>query len=336
MYKKIECPVCGVYELYFPYNNNSLHYIVQDYLKKKNPHLLSLSKDNIDEKTSKGMALVKYYVKKYTNHLSPLQFENEMVNNILDNSHYPSPMEQVNYLITFLGDTLTRPGKKYDFDVEKPQSISMLNLISATTSIDPNILLQIIEYARELKFISEKDTALSLTIYGWQKYEKLKKNNSDSTTAFMAMAFSNNKLQNFYEKNIKKAVSETGYAIEKVNENPEKDENINVDIMLKIRSSKFVIVDLSDANNGAYWEAGYAKGLGKKVIYIFDKSVWDKQKNQENKKCVECGKECLPKPHFDVNRNRILHWDEGNPDKFCKELKNTIRFAFLEAKQTDS
>ena len=73
-----------------------------------------------------------------------------------------------------------------------------------------------------------------------------------------------------------------------------------------------------------------------KKLYIFDKSVWDKQEIQEDKKCGKCGKECLPKPHFDVDRNRILHWDEENPDKFCKELKNAIRFAFPEAKQTDS
>jgi nucleoside 2-deoxyribosyltransferase len=163
------------------------------------------------------------------------------------------------------------------------------------------------------------------------EYESLKRGNSHSTTAFMAMQFSNKKLQEFYEKHIKEAVSKTGYKIEKVDENPEKDENINIDIMLKIRSSKFVIVDLSDSNNGAYWEAGYAKGLGKKVIYIFDKSKW----NEKDEECEKCKKNLTNKPHFDVDRNRFLFWDATDPDNFCDKLKNTIRYLFPKAKQKD-
>ena len=40
-----------------------------------------------------------------------------------------------------------------------------------------------------------------------------------------------------------------------------------------IRDAKFVIADLTHDNNGAYWEAGYAEGLGKPVIYICEKET---------------------------------------------------------------
>ena len=43
--------------------------------------------------------------------------------------------------------------------------------------------------------------------------------------------------------------------------------------MLKeIKDSRFVVAELSHHNNGAYYEAGYALGLGKEVIHICEKS----------------------------------------------------------------
>ena len=41
------------------------------------------------------------------------------------------------------------------------------------------------------------------------------------------------------------------------------DDQLRVDI----QSSDFLIADLTHDNLGAYWEAGYAEGLGKPVIY---------------------------------------------------------------------
>lgn len=35
---------------------------------------------------------------------------------------------------------------------------------------------------------------------------------------------------------------------------------------IQIRNSAFVIADLTHDNLGAYWEAGYAEGLGKPVV----------------------------------------------------------------------
>ena len=43
----------------------------------------------------------------------------------------------------------------------------------------------------------------------------------------------------------------------------------------QIRDAAFVIVDLTHDNPGAYWEAGYAEGLGKPVIYICEKEKFE-------------------------------------------------------------
>jgi len=41
---------------------------------------------------------------------------------------------------------------------------------------------------------------------------------------------------------------------------------------VEIRSAKFLVADLTDENRGAYWEAGFGEGLGKKVYYTCEAS----------------------------------------------------------------
>ena len=77
---------------------------------------------------------------------------------------------------------------------------------------------------------------------------------------------------------------------------------------VQIRDSAFVIVDLTHANPGAYWEAGYAEGLGKPVIYICEKAKFEKDST-----------------HFDTNHCTTIPWTKGDGEGFRKELIATLR-----------
>ena len=77
---------------------------------------------------------------------------------------------------------------------------------------------------------------------------------------------------------------------------------------IQIRDSAFVIADLTHDNYGAYWEAGYAEGLGKPVIYICEKTKFDEKKT-----------------HFDTNHCTTILWSEDDPEGFGKELIATLR-----------
>ena len=48
---------------------------------------------------------------------------------------------------------------------------------------------------------------------------------------------------------------------------------IMLELLKSIRESRFVVVDLSDYNNGACFEEGYAMGLGKAVIQVCKKGT---------------------------------------------------------------
>ena len=77
-----------------------------------------------------------------------------------------------------------------------------------------------------------------------------------------------------------------------------------------------MIADLTNENRGAYWEAGYAEGLGKPVIYTRDKAAKDSS-------------------HFDTNHHLHIRWDEGDLEQAMDRLKATIRVTIPEAKRED-
>lgn len=146
-----------------------------------------------------------------------------------------------------------------------------------------------------------------LSAKGWQRYEGLRRGTVQSRKAFMAMQFGDKELDGVFESCFIPAVKQTGFELERVNTNPKAgliDDKIRVDI----RNARFVIADLTHENRGAYWEAGFAEGLGKPVIYTCKKEHFEEHKT-----------------HFDTNHHTTIVWDKDNLDKAAKDLQATIR-----------
>lgn len=88
----------------------------------------------------------------------------------------------------------------------------------------------------------------------------------------------------------------------------------------EIRRCRFLLADLSDDNADAYWEAGFAEGLGKPVIYI----------------CCATKDGMEKKTHFDADHRHTVRWDLASLDQTAIKLKAVIRNTLLvDAKQTD-
>jgi hypothetical protein len=104
-----------------------------------------------------------------------------------------------------------------------------------------------------------------LTAFGWQRVDDLKRAHVSSKYAFFARQFDNPVLDRVFTKCLVPAVRQTGYELRIA---PQRAGPIDATIEDAIRRCRFLIADLSDDNNGAYWEAGFAEGLGKPVIYV--------------------------------------------------------------------
>jgi predicted RNA-binding Zn-ribbon protein involved in translation (DUF1610 family) len=157
-----------------------------------------------------------------------------------------------------------------------------------------------------------------LKMAGWHKYEELKKTNSGTRTAFMAMKFGNEELNNVVEKCFRPAVSRTGFELRLLSDQQPAG-LIDNQLRAALISARFVLCDLTHGNAGAYWEGGFAEGLGRQVFYTCQKDAWESQKT-----------------HFDTNHLMTIIWNASALTLAEDQLVAAIRATFRgDAKQTD-
>ncbi len=142
---------------------------------------------------------------------------------------------------------------------------------------------------------------------GWKRIDTLIKNDNDSKQGFIAMAFV--KENDYISSTIKNALNDLGYFGMRIDEK-EHNNQIVPEILHEIQRSKFLIMDMTIPNNGAYYEAGYANGLGKPVILCCKKETFD----SENR------------PHFDVIQNSMIIWEDelDLKERLKKRIEATI------------
>lgn len=169
--------------------------------------------------------------------------------------------------------------------------------------------ITIIQYLIDAEYITkekeEYNNNFTFTVKGWERVDALQRENKKSNTVFIAMSF-DTKDQRIVdaEESIKKAIVEAGY-VPMIIKDKEHNNFIMDELMYEIRKSAFVITDLTKQNQGAYFEAGYAKGLGKQVIFTCHKSDFD-----------------TGLVHFDTKQINTVIWEEK--DEFIKGLIRRI------------
>lgn len=129
---------------------------------------------------------------------------------------------------------------------------------------------------------------LKITTDGWSYLDENEQAVTLLNQAFIAMSF-NDELLDVWNKGIKPAVEKAGYKALRVDQEPHID-RIDAKIISDINDSLFIIADVTQQKQGVYFEAGYAMGLGKKVIWTVHKDD-------------------LEKVHFDTRQYAHIVWD---------------------------
>lgn len=225
----------------------------------------------------------------------------------------PTPIEMSDNLLLLVAErTEGRPGKLISLDPSTDMSIAAF-----IGAVDTQDVLWAIRNVHEQQWAAGRrspEQFLSgwLTASGWERVEELKRAHISSRYAFFARRFKNDDLDTLYEKCLKQAVAETGFELRIVTQ---KAGHIDAIVEDEIRRCRFLVADLSDANAGAYWEAGLAEGLRKDVIYICRDGV---------------------QTHFDTDHRQTVRWDLTKLDETAKRLKAVIRNTLLgDARQED-
>ena len=126
---------------------------------------------------------------------------------------------------------------------------------------------------------------------------------SNASTGFVAMWF-NDEMNVAWEKAIYPAIKAAGYSPLRIDKK-EHNNKIDDEIMASIRGARFVVADFTGERGGVYFEAGYAGGLGKPVIWTV-RSDW------------------LNKLHFDTRQYNHITWNADRLADFCTALQMRI------------
>lgn len=313
------CPICKTDDCKLIPNSESSYYYCECIRCGKYFITPEAEVDYCHDLDERERASISYWLRQNKNSNNPPVLKSADIAALKVSCELPNPQEQIENIIYWIG----QKQKTLSFPVAgKP-----LALLSVFGCVNYSDFRYLVKHMKEINLIldagiSESGMKLILTMSGWEKYEKLRKTNINSKLAFMAMQFNNAELDEILRTVIKPAVLETGFELRRLDEKPEAG-LIDDRLRVEIRRSKFLVADLTHENKGAYWEAGFAEGLGLKVIYICEKSVFENPKT---------------KPHFDTDHHLTLKW-ENTPEglqEFSEELKAVIRNTFPnEAKMND-
>jgi hypothetical protein len=232
-----------------------------------------------------------------------------VVDEVIDNGRLPSPAQQAINIVRFVGDRVAATGVPIS---NLPPSFHA-TIGSPNRNFAMSIARQLV-HSRFLRAIEAGDMSspdeviqVDLTLPGWERYEAEQHGKLSGNYGFMALKFGDPVLDPLVKDVVKPAVVALGFDLIDMRDSAEAGVIDNV-MRARIRDAAFVLVDLTHANEGAYWEAGYAEGLGKPVLYLCKKNVFQERST-----------------HFDTNHCTTVLWDEALPAPFVNELQATLR-----------
>ena len=312
------CPVCGRFEYgsddVGTINENRLSpYLFYHAFHSRFQHVerryhTTLSKEKCDE-------YKKEYEKGDISHGLPVHMDSEIID-----AWYPKSFaERVDDVLLYINSHTAHLGQQISLPyygmlsllfVDRKERDSFTGKISWRGDDDCKAESRfLLEYLAENSLLSygfgtEKAEALFLTLSpkGYSRVDEIQKTVSYGRSALIAMKFGDDTIP--LREAIRKGVADAGYVAVFIDEVQHND-FITPELLKHIRDSKFVVVDLTHQNNGAYFEEGYAMGLGKPVIQLCKKDT---------------------KLHFDIAQKNTIFWATENeiPERLTNRIKATI------------
>lgn len=231
------------------------------------------------------------------------EVSSNVVERLVEDPYLPGPTEQAENLLLSVADRVDTPGEMTDLDlVEEPSVIGAKDESGVQYIVGAMLDRGMLSGEQ-----SKEGATVTLSFEGWERVNNLRRRTTEGDRVFMAMAFGNEALRKVVNDHFKIAVGQAGFNLQTLDEEPVAG-SIDERLRVEIRRAVLLVADLSDHNLGAYWEAGFAEGLGKPVIYTCEHATFTNDGT-----------------HFDTNHLHTVLWSEDEPKRAAGELKATIR-----------
>jgi hypothetical protein len=243
-----------------------------------------------------------------------VEVDSMLVRRERDEATLPRIDEIIDEAVLWIGAEIRWPGQT--IDVNYPEYKGVLG------AIDDKAFHEILKTLLASGWIAGKISSLvgrkafsltecQLTQEGWRRYQELNNAAVKSRHAFMAMKYGDSELDAIVKEHFAKAVARTGFELRRLDQNQPAG-LIDDQLRVQIRTARFLVCDLTHGNRGAYWEAGFAEGLSRPVIYTCREDVFNDATNEN-------------RPHFDTNHFVTVSWRQDAPHLAAQRLVDTIR-----------
>ncbi|MBK8000572.1 MAG: hypothetical protein IPK15_18130 [Verrucomicrobia bacterium] len=217
----------------------------------------------------------------------------------------PTIGEKADRLLLHISQLVPKPGAV--FTVGSGSSdlpIPLLIGVSWAQDLDELSFLLADYLIDELKLLSNVTGGgvFKITPKGWAYIHSLKQGLIRSETAFVAMWF--NKTVDPAHTAIEAGIENAGYKAVRIDRHHHNNK-IDDEIIAGIRRSKFLVADFTGQRGGVYFEAGFALGTGRPVIWL-------------------CRNDELKNVHFDNRQYNFILWEDGKLAELSKALQNRI------------
>ncbi|MDV0441730.1 hypothetical protein [Methanorbis furvi] len=310
----VPCPICGqscscnLYEGKIPLYNCPVC------------HQFELADEEIPYIQEIKSTLAGYLYETYLERKDPILINGDTIPKILSDPHIPkTAMQKLDKIIL----TMYRSGGDFthiNFWEKTPPAMgyarNLKELFSMMGALDDlgYVKSRKVMYGMNSEYPSHAE--YMLTIQGLTYAESLLTTNINSTKIFVAMKFSD-ELFSIRDAAIKPACEACGFTAFTVNEE-EHNDDITDKIISGIKTSRFIIADFTYNNLGVYYEAGYAKGLGRIVIKTCKKD-WFEETDANGLRKNQL--------HFDIAHDNLILWKDA--DDLRELLEARIRATIL-------
>lgn len=314
---KQKCPLCGsVCNIGFDNTNPTLSLIRCNEIDI--PFLLNVNVRSNDEKEFRKRCnmiceflLKKPYIEMNEQDCCYSFYYDSSSNQISDDPKFINVFELMNDYPKNIGEKLNRIILNISRKVPNIGELFVFNALAKSLIFmetddenERNALMNFLD-DRDLILIDEEggnSSIYKLTAKAWELIAEQTKKQIERNQGFIAMEISDR--TEAINECFKKAINACGYSSKRIDQK-EHNNQIVPEIFYEIEQSKFVVVDVTYQNYGAYYEAGYAQALKKQVIICCRKSEF----NDSNKE-----------PHFDIAQKNMIVWADEN--ELIERLKN--------------
>ena len=311
----MQCPICGNPEINV-FNSseadfsvikcsNGHNFLVANDIftadsKKKN-RLFNLIASHIQKRPTLNGQFWRFYYD--TLPIQRIDEKPENINLALAEKTYPNTfIEKVNY--SLLNLSLYFPN--YDDIIDDNCLVRRATFCNDSESESETI--EFLEHLFDLGYLKRSGHYIfQLSSDAWIKIDELIKQSIRKKQGFIAIQYGIETEE--IQQTIKTAISDAQFTPMIIAEK-EHNNQIVPEIFYEIQNSSFLVVDITFPNYGAYYEAGYAQGLGIEVIVCCNKDIIDHPEKYDNR------------PHFDISQKNMVPWKDMNDLK--KRLKTRI------------